>query len=69
MEVADNPFQRFITLCIRALNKSEIDYVLIGGVIVSIYGRPRSTMDLDVIIEQKFLLGFQPLALIGEIIK
>lgn len=51
MEVADNPFQRFITLCIRALNKSEIDYVLIGGVIVSIYGRPRSTMDIDVIIE------------------
>ncbi len=51
MEVADNPFQRFITLCIRALNKSEIDYVLIGGVIVSIYGRPRSTMAIDVIIE------------------
>jgi hypothetical protein len=52
MEVADNPFQRFITLSIRALNKSEIDYVLIGGVIVSIYGRPRSTMNIDVIIEK-----------------
>ena len=32
MEVSDNPFQRFITLSIHALNESEIDYVMIGGV-------------------------------------
>ena len=51
MGVQDNLFQKFTASCIRALDKSELDYVLIGGVIVSIYGRPRSTMDIDIIIE------------------
>ena len=43
-------FQNFLKRAIRALNKSQITYVLIGGVVVTIHGRPRSTMDVDLII-------------------
>jgi hypothetical protein len=45
-----NSFQNFLKRAIRALNKSQITYVLIGGVVVTIHGRPRSTMDIDLII-------------------
>lgn len=44
-------FEDFLVRTIKALNKSTIDYVLIGGVAVTILGRPRSTMDVDIIIE------------------
>ncbi|MFX0066043.1 MAG: hypothetical protein ACFFC7_28075 [Candidatus Hermodarchaeota archaeon] len=46
----ENSFQNFLKRAIRALNKSQITYVLIGGVVVTIHGRPRSTMDIDLII-------------------
>lgn len=44
-------FEQFLKDFIRAFNESEIDYVLIGGVAVNYYGRPRSTLDADIIIE------------------
>ncbi|MFW9915579.1 MAG: DUF6036 family nucleotidyltransferase [Candidatus Thorarchaeota archaeon] len=33
------------------MTESSIDYVLIGGLAATIFGRPRTTMDIDVIIE------------------
>lgn len=38
------------TVC-RFLNEEDIDYVLIGGVAVMVHGRPRSTMDIDFILQ------------------
>jgi hypothetical protein len=35
---------------LKALNKSRVDYVIVGGLAAVYYGRPRTTMDLDVIV-------------------
>ncbi len=48
-------FEQFLQDFIKALNKSSIDYVLIGGLAVNYYGRPRSTLDADIIIEKDFV--------------
>lgn len=37
----------------RFMGKEEIEYVIVGGIAVLIYGRPRSTMDVDIIIKIK----------------
>ncbi len=34
----------------QALNSSEVDYLIVGGVLVSLYGEPRSAKGIDVII-------------------
>ena len=44
-------FEEFLRRCIRTLNESKIEYVIVGGVLVSIYGEPRATRDVDVIID------------------
>ncbi|KAA3617037.1 MAG: hypothetical protein D8M58_04430 [Calditrichaeota bacterium] len=36
---------------IKALNKRNVDYILIGGYAVILYGMPRLTQDLDLIIK------------------
>ncbi len=41
-------FEDFIALC----NKYELEYLVIGGFAVSIYGYPRTTKDLDVCINK-----------------
>jgi len=46
-------FRHFLKRCISALNLSGVDYVIVGGVLVSIYGEPRTTKDIDVIINIK----------------
>ena len=38
---------------IARLNESKIPYMLTGGLAVTIWGRPRSTMDIDVVIDLK----------------
>jgi hypothetical protein len=43
-------FKRFITI-IDALNVNGVRYILIGGFAVIIYGLPRLTQDLDLLIE------------------
>lgn len=48
-------FEQFLQDFIKALNKSNINYVLIGGLAVNYYGRPRSTLDADIIIENDFV--------------
>jgi len=35
------------------LNESGVEYVIVGGVLVSIYGEPRATKDVDVIVNLK----------------
>ncbi|MFX1537253.1 MAG: DUF6036 family nucleotidyltransferase [Promethearchaeota archaeon] len=46
-----NDFRKFVELTINTLNASEIRYVLIGGLAATIFGRPRTTLDVDIIIE------------------
>ncbi|MFX0066461.1 MAG: DUF6036 family nucleotidyltransferase [Candidatus Hermodarchaeota archaeon] len=46
-----NDFRKFVELTINTFNASEIKYVLIGGLAATIFGRPRTTLDVDIIIE------------------
>ena len=41
-------FERFITF-IEALNKEDVDYILVGGYAVILYGMPRMTQDINII--------------------
>ncbi len=40
-----------LTRTITALDKSQLKYVIVGGFAAILKGRPRTTMDLDIIIE------------------
>jgi len=53
-------FEEFTLLLLDALNKCEIDYLVVGGVAAVYYGRPRMTTDCDVILslEEEKLKGF-----------
>lgn len=44
-------FEKFTRRVLKALQESGIDYVIIGGLAAIKYGRPRSTMDIDVIVK------------------
>ena len=44
-------FKEFFKRCIKALNDSKVDYVIVGGVLVSLYGEPRATKDINAIID------------------
>ncbi len=44
-------FEEFFKRSISALNESGVNYVIVGGVLVSIYGEPRATKDIDVIVD------------------
>lgn len=41
----------FIQTTIRCLEESGIKYVLVGGVAALVYGRPRTTLDVDIVID------------------
>lgn len=43
----EQDFIDFVTLC----NRFEVKYLVIGGYAVSVHGYPRSTKDLDILIE------------------
>ncbi len=43
-------FENFIKKAIRALNESKLRYAIIGGIAAIFYGRPRTTLDLDIVI-------------------
>ena len=43
-------FENFIKKAIKALNESKVKYAIIGGIAAIFYGRPRTTLDLDVVI-------------------
>jgi predicted nucleotidyltransferase len=46
----DDLFNRFLEV-IDALEKEQVDYILIGGFAVVLYGMPRATQDLDIFIK------------------
>jgi hypothetical protein len=43
-------FSQFVRRVVTALNGSRIDYMLTGAMASSYYGRPRTTLDVDVVI-------------------
>ncbi len=45
-------FERFLQ-CINAFNDENVEYVLIGGYAVILYGLPRVTQDIDFFINMK----------------
>ncbi len=44
-------FQELLVKIAKILNKLRIPYIVTGGYAVSVWGRPRSTFDIDVVIE------------------
>lgn len=46
-------FEEFVKKAVKALNKSQIRYVIIGGIAAIFYGRPRTTMDLDMVVAMR----------------
>ena len=43
-------FSEFVERVVRALNRSGLEYMLTGALASSYYGRPRTTLDMDVIV-------------------
>lgn len=43
-------FERIISKIAKALNRNGIDYIVIGGQAVLLYGEPRFTKDVDIIL-------------------
>lgn len=48
----DDLFSRFLEI-IDALEKEKVDYVLIGGFAMVLYGMPRATQDIDIFIKYR----------------
>lgn len=49
---SENLFKRFLDV-IDILEKEKVDYILIGGFAMVLYGMPRVTQDLDIFIKNK----------------
>ena len=47
----EDQFDEFIKV-LEALNKHEVDYVLIGGVAVILHGMQRLTRDVDIFVSR-----------------
>ena len=43
--------EQILNLVCDFLNKNDIDYVIVGGFAVLFYGNPRTTMDIDYVIQ------------------
>lgn len=48
----DDLFNRFLEI-LDALEKEKVDYVLIGGFAMVLYGMPRATQDIDIFIKYR----------------
>ena len=48
----DDLFNRFLEI-IDSLEKEKVDYVLIGGFAMVLYGMPRATQDIDIFIKHR----------------
>ncbi len=44
------PAPDLVTLCIAPLNGAGIDYIVTGGLAAVVYGHPRLTLDVDLVI-------------------
>ncbi len=47
---------------IGALDERQVDYALCGGIAMAVYGRPRATVDIDLLIVSESLDGVMELA-------
>lgn len=47
-------FKEFVIKVIEILENSDIEYVIVGGIAAIYYGQPRSTEDIDIIVDLKF---------------
>jgi len=62
-------FDELVQKAAQALSESHIPYVIVGGVAVAAYGRVRSTLDVDIILDLKpedvpgFVLAMQGVGL------
>lgn len=52
MMKTDDLFNRFLEI-IDVLEKEKVDYVLIGGFAMVLYGMPRATQDIDIFIKHR----------------
>ena len=43
--------QKFVNQIASILNQLEIDYIITGGIAVSVWGKPRHTADVDIVVE------------------
>jgi len=43
-----NPLEFQLSQLVKLMNQTKLDYALMGGLAVSIYGEPRFTLDMDV---------------------
>ena len=46
-------YEDFVKTALNALNESGAEYVIIGGLAAIFYGRPRTSLDVDVIVSVK----------------
>jgi hypothetical protein len=44
-------FEETVKAALRALNSAEAEYAIIGGLVAIFYGRPRTTSDIDIIVD------------------
>lgn len=44
-------FREFCKAALKALNDGGVEYVIVGGLAAVYYGRPRTTMDLDLVVK------------------
>jgi hypothetical protein len=47
---------------VQKLNESRVDYALCGGLALALFGIPRATVDIDILIQRESLEGVQALA-------
>jgi len=53
----------FVTATIEALEKSSIEYAVVGSFSSNFYGKPRSTADLDLVVHLPNIDAIQSIAL------
>ena len=46
-------YEDFVKTALNALNESGVEYVIIGGLAAIFYGRPRTSLDVDIIVSVK----------------
>jgi ribosomal protein S8 len=51
-------FETFIKKVLEVLERAKVKYVIVGGVAAILYGRPRTTVDLDVLVLVKEIEKF-----------
>ena len=53
--------QKFVTKISSILDRLNIDYIISGGIAVSVWGRPRHTADVDIVVNLKTIESVEKL--------